>query len=147
MKLSTKGRYGTRVLLDIALHDNGEPVLLRDIARRQQIPLPYLKRLINPLVGAGVMRSMRGVGGGVLLARPPQQIKLDEVIRLLEGVAPLVACIDNPEACERSLRCVTRDLWCEVTRAASQVLEKTSLEDLVERQKIKQQETGDMYYI
>ncbi|MFH1647997.1 MAG: Rrf2 family transcriptional regulator [Chloroflexota bacterium] len=147
MKLSSRGRYGTRVLLDIAMHNGEGPVPLRDIARRQQIPLAYLKRLITPLVGAGVMRGLRGVGGGVLLARPPQQVNLLEVIRLLEGTAPLVECIDRPEVCKRSRGCVTRELWTELDRAARQVLESTTLEDLVERQKIKDKNAGEMYYI
>ncbi|HJX12446.1 MAG TPA: Rrf2 family transcriptional regulator [Dehalococcoidales bacterium] len=147
MKLSSRGRYGTRVLLDIAMHNGEGPVPLRDIARRQQIPLAYLKRLITTLVGAGVMRSLRGVGGGVLLARLPQQVNLLEVIRLLEGTSPLVECIDRPEVCERSRGCATRDLWTELDRAARQVLESTTLEDLVERQKIKDKNAGEMYYI
>ncbi len=83
MKLSTKARYGTRALLDVALHGGERPVLLRDIARRQQISPLYLERVITPLVAAGVMRSTRGAGGGIWLAKPPHEVKLSELVRLL----------------------------------------------------------------
>ncbi len=135
------------MLLDIALHEGKEPVALKDIARRQSIPLAYLKRLVALLVGRGVLRSTRGVGGGVVLAKLPRQIKLKEVIDLLEGSTPLVKCISNPDACERSDFCVTRDVWSELETATNRILEATTIEDLVERQKKKQQVNGGMYYI
>ncbi|MFC1873982.1 RrF2 family transcriptional regulator [Chloroflexota bacterium] len=147
MKLSTKGRYGTRLLLDIALHEGEEPVALKDVARRQSIPLAYLKQLVALLVGRGVLRSTRGVGGGVALAKYPREIKLKEVIDLLEGSTPLVECISNPQACERSGFCVTRDVWNELETATNKILEATTIEDLVERQKKKQPANGDMYNI
>ncbi len=147
MKLSSKGRYGTRVLIDIARHEDGKPILLRDVAERQSIPLSYLKRLIARLVGGGILRSMRGVGGGVLLARHPQQIKLQEVLGILEGSTPLVECISNPAVCERSGWCAARDTWAELEMATSQILETTTLQDLVKRQEKKLQATGAMYHI
>ena len=144
MKLSTKGRYGTRALLDIALHQESEPVPLRDIARRQEISLPYLEQLIGPLIEGGIIRSVRGVGGGVSLARSPDEIRLSEVIRLLEGSIALVKCVNDPALCSRSDFCITRDIWIEVKKSMERVLEATTLQDLVERQKIKVQ---PMYYI
>ena len=84
MRLSTKGRYGTRALLELALRQGEGPVPLRDIAQRQQISLPYLQHLITPLIAAGIVRSIRGARGGVLLARPPEEIRLSEIIQLLE---------------------------------------------------------------
>ena len=89
MKLSTKGQYGTRALLDLALRETAEPVPLKDIAQRQQIPLQYLEHLITPLITAGILRSIRGAKGGILLAKPPEEIRLSEVIQNLEGpIAP-----------------------------------------------------------
>jgi len=147
MKLSTKGRYGTRVLLDLALHQGKTPVSLKDIAQRQGIPLAYLKRLIGPLITGGLLRSVRGVGGGVLLARHPTQIKLAEILELLEGNTPLVECIGNPAVCERSEWCATRDIWSEVDRAANEILQSTTLQDLVDRQRRKELSARVMYYI
>ena len=144
MKLSTKGRYGTRALLDIALHHEEEPVPLRDIAQRQQISLPYLEHIITPLVSGGIIRSFRGIGGGVSLAKPADEIKLSEVIGLLEGSMALVSCVNDPSSCDRSGFCVTRDIWGEVKKAVDNVLASTTLQDLMVRQKGKEQ---PMYYI
>ena len=147
MKISTKGRYGTRALLDIALHQNEAPILLKDIAARQQISLSYLEHLIASLVQGGILQSMRGVGGGVFMAKPPREIRLGEAIRLLEGSLALVECVDDPGLCERSDCCATRDVWSEVKMAMDGVLEATTLQDLVERQKMKEQPMYAMYYI
>lgn len=137
MKLSTRTRYGTRALLDIALHWGGEPVLMKDIARRQRISLPYLQHLISPLVEGGIIKSIRGVGGGVWLAKPPDKIKLNEVVNLLEGSIAPVDCINKPEVCNRAESCATRDIWCELNVAMETILEYTSLQSLVEQHKHK----------
>ena len=134
MKISTRARYGTKALLELALHENGELVPLKEISRRQQIPLPYLGHIISPLVRAGIVRSTRGVGGGVSLLKPPQQVVLIEVIELFEGPISLVDCVNHPESCPRSGHCVTRGLWCEVREAIIGVFESVTLQDLVERQ-------------
>ncbi|MFQ6121908.1 MAG: RrF2 family transcriptional regulator [Dehalococcoidales bacterium] len=147
MKLSTRGRYGTMALLDLALHWGKEPVPLKDIARRQNIPLNYLGHLIAPLAAARIIGSTRGTRGGVQLVRPPREVKLSEVIQLLEGSTALVNCLDNPESCPRYELCVTRDIWDEMKKAIDKVLESTTLEDLVERQKKKEQSKETMYYI
>ncbi len=146
MKLSTKGRYGTRALLDLALHNTEEPVLLRDIAQRQQISLPYLEQLVTPLRAGGLVRSTRGIKGGISLARPAEDIRLSEVIHLLEGPTAPVACVNDPKLCDRSEFCVTRDIWSELKNAIDGVLGSTTLHDLVERQKKKTPEKS-MYYI
>lgn len=147
MKLSTRGRYGTMALLDLALHRDEEPVPLKDIARRQSISLPYLEHLIAPLIGAGIIGSIRGARGGVQLVKPPREVKLSEVIPLLEGSIAPVECLNNPESCSRYDRCVTRDIWAEMKKAMDSVLESTTLQDLVERQKKKEQPAEAMYYI
>lgn len=147
MKLSTKGRYGTRVLLDLALHQGEGPTPLKDIAQRQQISLQYLEHLITPLIAADIVRSIRGAKGGVLLAKAPEEIKLSEVIQLLEGSIAPSECVNNPEICVRSELCVTRDIWSELKKAMNGVLESTTLQDLVERHKRKAQPEEAMYYI
>ena len=147
MKLSTRGRYGTRALLDLALHQGQGRILLKDIAQRQQISLRYLEHLIAPLIAGGMVRSTRGAKGGVLLSRPAENIKLSEVIQLLEGSIAPVACINNPGVCNRSGSCATRDIWGEMKQAIDEVLESTTLQDLVERQKRKEQPEAAMYYI
>jgi len=147
MKLSTRGRYATRALLDIALHQGKGPVLLGHIAQREQISPWYLKRLITPLVTGGVVRSTRGAKGGVWLAKPTTEIKLSEVIQLLEGSNAPVECVINPEVCSRSTSCATRDIWSELKKAMDGVLENTTLQDLVERHKIKEKSQERMYHI
>jgi Rrf2 family cysteine metabolism transcriptional repressor len=147
MRLSTRGRYGTRALLDLALHHGEEPVLLKDIAEREQISVRYLEHLITPLIAGGILRTTRGAKGGVSLAKPPREIKLSEVIQLLEGSIAPVECINNPEICTRSKSCVTRDIWDELKQAIDGILKSTTLQDLVERQRRKEQPEEVMYYI
>ncbi len=147
MKLSTRGQYGTRALLDLALRQEERPVPLKDIAQRQQISLRYLEHLITPLIAGGIVRSTRGAGGGVSLARPPEEIRLSEVMQLLEGSIAPVECVSNPRICARSKLCATRDVWSELKQAMDGVLESTTLQNLVERQKRKEQPKEVMYYI
>ena len=147
MKLSTRGRYATRTLLDLALHQRDGPVQLKDIARRQQISLGYLEHLITPLIAGGIVQSIRGARGGVWLVKTPEEIRLSDVIQLLEGSMAPVACVDNPEMCNRSSFCVTRDIWCELKKAMDDVLESTSLQDLVERHRKKEGLEPAMYYV
>lgn len=147
MKLSTRGRYITRALLDLALHHGEEPILLKNIAQRQQIPLHYLQRLITPLIAAGIVRCSRGPRGGVWLLKSPEEIKLSEVIQLFEGSTAPVDCVDNPEICTRSELCAPRDVWSELKRAMDGILESTTLQDLVERQQRKEAPKEAMYYI
>ncbi len=147
MKLSTRGRYGTRALLELALHQGKGPVPLKDIAQSQQISLPYLEHLITPLISGGIIRSTRGARGGVWLARPPREVRLSEVIGLLEGSIAPVECVNDPKYCSRSELCVTRDIWSELKKVMNGVLESTTLQDLVERQKRKKQPEGVMYNI
>jgi len=147
MRLSTKGRYGLRALLDLALHRDEGSVLLKDIARRQEVSLPYLEHLIAPLIAAGLVKSTRGSRGGLLLLRSPSEIRLSEIIQVLEGSIAPVDCVNDPKVCHRSGLCVTRDIWIEMKMAMSQVLDSTTLQDLVERQRQKGQIETAMYYI
>ena len=132
MRLSTKSRYGTRAVLDIALQEK-TVIPLKDIAERQQLSLSYLEHLITPLIIGSILRSSRGREGGISLAKPPAEIKLSEIIQILEGQTVTVDCVKNPSVCERSEFCVTRDLWVEVNEAMDNVLQSTTIADLVER--------------
>ncbi len=147
MKLSTRGRYGTRALLDLALHQGEEPVLLKDIAGREQISVRYLDHLITPLIAGGIVRTTRGARGGVSLAKSPKEIKLSEIVRLLEGSIAPVECVSSPGICSRSKLCVTRDIWSELKQAMDGILESTTLQDLVERHKRKEQPEETIYHI
>ncbi len=147
MKLSTRGRYGTRALLELALHWGEGPILLKDIASRQQISAAYLEHLITPLIAGGIVRSTRGARGGVSLTRPPEEIRLSEVMRYLEGSLAPAECVETPEVCSRSATCVTRDVWGEIKNVIDGVLESTTLQNLVERQREKQPPEKAAYYI
>ena len=139
MKLSTRARYGTRALLDLAIHYNNEPVQLKDIAHRQEISLNYLEQIIAPLIRAGIVRSIRGARGGVQLAKQTREVKLSDVMRILEGSISPVECLENPKSCSRSRYCATYDIWSEMKQAMDSVLESTTLQDLVEQQQRKGQ--------
>ncbi len=147
MRFSTRGRYGLRALLDLALHGGNGLTPLKDIARRQEISLHYLQRLMAPLIAAGLVTSMRGAGGGVALTRSPAEIRLREVIEALEGPVAPVECADDPSCCNRSALCVSREVWTEMKNAMVQVLQSTTLQDLVERQRKTGRAETDMYYI
>jgi Rrf2 family cysteine metabolism transcriptional repressor len=147
MKLSTRTRYGTRALLELALHEGEGPVFLKDIARKQQISLPYLEHLVTPLISGGIIRSTKGPKGGVTLAKKPEEIKLMEITQLLEGSVAPVECVEHPEVCSRSELCATREVWSKLKDAMDSVLESTTLQDLVERQKKKGHHETSMYYI
>jgi Rrf2 family transcriptional regulator, cysteine metabolism repressor len=147
VKLSTRTRYGTRALLELALHGGKEPLSLKDIAAKQQISLSYLEQLIAPLIASGIIRSTKGPKGGISLARNPGDIKLIEITRLLEGSVSPAECIDNPEACKRSEFCATRDIWSGLKNVMDDFLENTTLQDLVDRQRSKGRNDLSMYYI
>ena len=147
MKMSTKGQYGTRALLDLALHYGEGPVLIKNIAKRQGISQHYLEHLFIRLSVAGLVNSTRGAKGGFVLAKPPAQIKISKVIQLMEGSLAPVQCVDDPKVCSRVASCVTRDVWVDMKKAISEVLESSTLQDLVERHTEKEQAKVVMYHI
>ena len=130
MKLSTKGRYGTRLMLDLAIHYGQGRILLKDIARRHNISERYLEQLLIPLKAAGLVRGIRGAHGGFMLARAPSEIKLLEIVQVMEGSTAPVECVDDARVCNLSDRCVTRGVWVKMKKAIDGVLESTTLEDL-----------------
>ena len=147
MKLSTKGRYATRAMLDLALHSGERPILIKDISKRREISELYLKQLFIPLKAAGLVRAVRGARGGFILAKPPSQIKLIEIIQIMEGSTAPVDCVDDSAICSRSDLCITRGVWAEIKEAMDKVLESTTLQDLVGRQKGEEQAKAVTYRI
>lgn len=131
MKLSTRSRYGTRMMVDLAQHYNHGPVQIRDIARRQDISVKYLEQLIIPLKKAGFIDSVRGPKGGHLLSKPPAAITASDIVRVLEKDKELVQCIEHPEVCDRTEICPTRNLWKRATQAFYDQLNGVTLAELV----------------
>jgi Rrf2 family protein len=135
MRLSTRGRYGVRLMIDLALHNGNGPVMLKDISRRQGISQKYLWNLINPLKSAGLVKSTRGAHGGFTLARDPAGISVTDILQVLEGSLCLVDCVENPSACEKSTNCVARDIWCLASGNLRQTLASVTLAHLMEKQR------------
>lgn len=138
MKLSTKGRYGLRAMLDLALNDNGdEAVSVQSISGRQNISESYLEQLVRKLRTAGLIKSVRGAGGGYRLARPAADISVGDVLRACEGSIKAVTCEteDSSVPCNQADRCVTRIVWERVNNAIEDVVDSISLEQLVEESK------------
>lgn len=147
MKLSTKVRYGTRAMLDLAAHYGNGPVLLRDIAERQDISLKYLDRILSSLKAAGLLKTLRGAKGGYVLNNLPSKVTISQIAEALEGPLELVECVNNKNFCKRVNSCVMRDIWYELGRAMVAVLKTTTLEDLIVREKNKKKASESMYYI
>ena len=135
MRLSTRARYGTRLMLQLALNFNQGTVFLKDIAKKEDISEKYLSHLVIPLKASGLISSSRGAHGGYRLAKPSSQITLKEIVQTLEGSLSFVECIKNPAVCSRVSKCVTRDLWEKLDEKVSDVLNSVTLEDLVNSQK------------
>jgi len=145
VKLSMRSDYGARAVIDLARHYNRGPVQSADIAARQAIPEAYLEQLLTALRKSGLIRSTRGPHGGHELARPPADIRFAEVIAALEGPLVPLDCLNDADACVVSPTCGMREIWQEVMASTRRILEATTIEDLVERQKAR--ESRVMYYI
>ena len=144
MKISTKGRYAVRMMLDIAQHDEGEPVRSRDISARQDISLKYLEQIVSSLVRAGYLQSIRGPQGGYHLSRPPKEYTVGDILRVTEGSLACVECLSTERnLCSRAEDCVTVRLWQELDEAISSVVDKYTLEDLMQWSSAE----ADNYYI
>lgn len=131
MKLSTRSRYGTRILVDLARHHDQGPVQIGEISKRQDISVKYLEQLIRPLKQANLVTSVRGPKGGHLLAKKPEDITLGQIVRLFEGQSELVECISQPEKCSMSQDCRVRLAWQDATRVLYEKLDSTTIADLV----------------
>jgi len=135
MWLSTRTRYGIRAMLELAENVGRGPLQLRIIARRQDISVKYLDQLMTILKSAGFVRSIRGSKGGYVLARVPEQIKLNDVFNCLEGPVVTVECTENENYCARAADCVARQVWTQVQEAVMAVLQSITFQDLVDRTK------------
>ena len=131
MKLSTRSRYGARILVDLAYHHDQGPVQIGEISKRQDISVKYLEQLIRPLKKAKLVTSVRGPKGGHVLVKKPKEITLGQVVRLFEGQSELVECISCPEKCPMSDDCRVRLAWQEATRALYDKLDRTTIADLL----------------
>ncbi len=133
MKITTRSRYGTRMMVELAAHYRKGPLQIGEISRKQNLSVKYLEQLIIPLKRAGLVKSVRGPKGGHILARPPEEITVWDVVSVLEGTKGITVCVSRPEICERSEICPTRDVWSMVTKAIKETLSKITLADLVKK--------------
>ena len=131
MKLSTRSRYGTRMMLDLAAHHGQGPTPLRAVAKRQDLSAKYLEQLVIPLKAAGLIQSFRGARGGYSLGKKPERISVGQIIQVLEGGLSLVDCVENPKTCKRKKDCVTRDIWLHMSQRLMEELSSLSLRDLL----------------
>ena len=135
MKISTKGRYAVRVMLDLALNNTGEYIKVKDIAARQDISEKYLEQIISILNKAGYVKSVRGAQGGYKIAKDPSNYTVGMILRLTEGSLNPVACLDDEvNECERCDTCETLGVWKELAKAINDVVDNVTIADLVERQ-------------
>lgn len=133
MKISTKGRYALRLMLDLALNDKEEPVRVREIAGRQEISDKYLEQIISVLAKAGYVKSIRGPQGGYRLMRPAQSYTVGSILRLTEGSLSPVACLeDEVNLCNRQEDCMTLPLWEKLDEAIKGVVDHVTLQDLID---------------
>ena len=142
MKISTKGRYALRLMLDLAMNGENNIVRIKDIAERQQISDKYLEQIISVLNKAGYVRSTRGPQGGYSLRKAPEEYTVGDILRLTEGSLAPVACVEEEGSCEREEDCVTVEVWKRLNQAISDVVDHITLADLVALQEEKREKSG-----
>lgn len=132
-RISTKGRYGTRLMLNLALHypESSPARSLKEVAEEEDISIRYLEQIIIPLRDHRLVKSQRGAGGGYTLSRPPAAIKLSEVLQAVEGNCCLVECVDDRNHCPRSSYCAAHEIWKEGTAVMKNYFDSVSLQDMV----------------
>jgi Rrf2 family protein len=140
MKLSTRTRYGVRLMIALALSYDKGPVFLKEIAKKENISEKYLSIIVISLRSSGLVNSTRGANGGYTLARSPEQINMKEMIDVLEGASCLVNCVKAPSECPRVSVCVTRDVWTMISEKMAELLQSITLDKLVtmNREKMEQ---------
>ncbi len=139
MRMSTRGRYALRAVVDLAIHYRDGPVLLKEIAGRQDISLKYLDHIIKPLRDKGIIEREKG---GYILSRPPAEIPSLEIVEKVEGPLTLAPCITGSGVCERQNSCAAYDVWNTIKNSIETALRKKSLKDLAEEQKMKWKKRG-----
>ena len=136
MKISTKGRYALRMLIDLAEHQNSGYVSLKDVAERQNISKKYLEQIVPVLNKSDILKTNRGSQGGYMLAKLPEKYTVGEILRLTEGSLSPVDCVDqDPVECERSGECATRPIWVGLARAINEYVDGITLQDILDQQK------------
>ena len=139
MRLTTKSRYGTRAIFDIAYNSAGMPVQIKDISKRQEIPPRYLEQIFHKLKGANIINSVRGPGGGYVLARDPSKITVGDIVKAMKEPIDPVFCVDdeneNNKKCSRAEQCVTKQVWKEAGEKITKYFNSVSIKDLCERAK------------
>lgn len=142
IRLSTKGRYGTRLMLNLAHHFNNgdEAIILKNVSDDENISIRYLEQIIIPLKINKLVKSIRGAGGGYTLARPPAKIKLSEILEALEGACCLVECVEDEDYCNRTGECATHEVWKKASFMLKDYFTKMSLSDLMRLEKKKMSE-------
>lgn len=130
LRLSTKARYGLRALISLARHYGEGPVMARVIAKEENISENYLEQIMELLRRSGIVRSIRGAQGGFVLVKPPQEIRLKEVIEILEGPITLIDCLSSPNICKKSAECMARPFWEKLKENITEFLESQTLADL-----------------
>lgn len=136
MKISTKGRYALRLMLDLALHNTGEYISIKSIAKRQDISEKYLEQIIPMLVRAGFVKSARGASGGYMLKEPPAFYTVGMILRLTEGSLAPVACADDLSQCAHSEVCAVSEVYQKIHEAVSHVVDNITLQDLADKQRL-----------
>jgi Rrf2 family protein len=131
MKLSSKSRYGVRMMVDLADCCDSNPVFLKEVAKREAISEKYLSLIVIPLRSAGLLQSTRGAHGGYRLARKPEEITLSDILQVLEGDICLVGCVKDAAVCSRISTCPTRDVWALLGQKIGDTLRSITLADLV----------------
>lgn len=132
MKISTKGRYALRLMLDLAINDGEELIRIKDISKRQGISEKYLEQIISYLKKAGYVKSLRGAQGGYRLSMEPKEYSVGMILRLTEGNMVPVGCLEERESCDRIDSCTTMRLWAMINDAVKGVIDKITLQDLVD---------------
>jgi Rrf2 family iron-sulfur cluster assembly transcriptional regulator len=131
MKLSTRSRYGTRIILELARHRGQDPLQVSEIAKIQKIPVKYLEQLIRSLKQADLITSVRGSKGGHRLKERPDKITVGRIVRHLEGQTDLVECVSLPNNCQMSDECRVRKVWMKATVAMYKILDSITIADLI----------------
>lgn len=146
MQLSTRARYATRAMLELAVNYGEGPLQLKEIARKQEISEKYLEQVLISLRREGFIHTQKGNRGGYMLAVPPGEITLYDIISTVEGSLAPVACVDNTALCGRSDHCATRDIWSRLKGKITAELSSTTLADLVTEQEKKDKQDGAVNY-
>jgi Rrf2 family transcriptional regulator, cysteine metabolism repressor len=149
VKISFRGDYALKAILDLSLHYNKGLVRIQEIAERQDIPIKYLEQILLALKGAGYLNSQRGAKGGYCLAKDPKKIKLGEIIRLMEGPISPITCVSKScyKRCNEETKCVFRPLWNKIRSLTEGVVDQVSFADMCRDYETKNKKKLSMYYI